>query len=90
MSFFGRAANLVKGGLKSLTDPSDPGRAARDRALEEELARAGHQQQAGHTPERAPRGERTAPSTPAERAAPAAPERAAPERDEHGNVKRTL
>ena len=79
MSFFGRAANLVKGGFKSLTQPGEP--SERERVLEEELARS------------APRVTRPAPRSPTEPAPgkqPADAERRPPERDEHGNVKRTL
>lgn len=82
MSFFGRAANLLKGGFKSVTRPDgDP--AARARALEEELARLEER-----APSTAPRAATPARPTPPE-APPIAPH-APPERDEQGNVKRTL
>lgn len=77
MSFFGRAANLVKGGLKSLGggDAAERERAAK--ALEEDV---------GGAPIRRPIDSSKkvpAPTTPTEG-------HAAPERDEQGNVKRTL
>jgi hypothetical protein len=77
MSFFGRAANLVKGGIKSLGKPGTPD--DRERALDDELA--------GKTaPVR--RAPPTAPPTP--KPEPEPPAARPPERDEHGNVKRTL
>ncbi|MDP2311923.1 MAG: hypothetical protein Q8P41_03395 [Pseudomonadota bacterium] len=81
MSFFGRAANLLKGGIKSVTRPdSDHGAGAR--ALEEELARAEKRVPARSTA--------TPPTRPAQPEAPAVEPHGPPERDEQGNVKRTL
>jgi hypothetical protein len=78
MSFFGRAANLVKGGIKSLGKPGVPD--DRERALDEELAgRAAP----------VPRSVTPAPP-PAAKGAPTPEAKRPPERDEHGNVKRTL
>ncbi len=80
MSFFGRAANLVKGGFKSLGRSGGAAetrdRVARERALEEELGRPFPSK-----PVSQPR-----PEPAAEPASGHAP----PERDEQGNVKRTL
>jgi hypothetical protein len=85
MSFFGRAANLIKGSIKLATRPQDD--PARERALDEELARDA-------SPSRlsAARGRvRSAPpEAPAPRDPDATPARGAPERDANGEIKRTL
>ncbi|MDP2305860.1 MAG: hypothetical protein Q8P18_07510 [Pseudomonadota bacterium] len=82
MSFFGRAANLVKGGLKSLSRPGGDEQAARERALDEEALRPPRRvtETGGRAPSKEP-----APPEPAPEGG-----RTPPERDEQGNVKRTL
>jgi hypothetical protein len=81
MSFFGRAANLIKGGIKSVgRSDRDDDAAARARALEAELAR----DTAPVAPHRAAGTAKPAPPT------PPAPDRGPPERDANGDVKRTL
>lgn len=80
MSFFGRAANLLKGGLKSIGRP-DRESALRERALEEELARL-EPKRPSATPLPSPTDRAPAP--------PEVPDRGPPERDANGDVKRTL
>jgi hypothetical protein len=84
MSFFGRAANLVKGGFKSLGRSGGAAetrdRVARERALEEELGRP--------LPSKPVPQTRPEPSSDTTREPPGG--HAPPERDEQGNVKRTL
>jgi hypothetical protein len=88
MSFFGRAANLIKGGVKSIGRPSADA-AARERALEEELARM---DVARERPARRAAGGGAPAEGGAGRPEPEAPapSRGPPERDENGDVKRTL
>lgn len=76
MSFFARAANLIKGGLKSVGRPSHEDE-LRLRAIEEELAKDATPRVATGTPKRDTRE-------------PAAATPKPPERDASGNVKRTL
>ena len=91
MGFFGRASNLVRGALLLHTRPDPDGaakeRAAREAALDQELARTPRPRAAAPTTPR-PKPDAAAPS------APKAPLDGAPpaglERDEFGNVKRTL
>ncbi len=91
MGFFGRASNLVRGALLQYTRPDTDGaakeRAAREAALEQELA-------GGTRPAAAlgaPRPKPAAPSAvPPGGAAPNGTAPAGLERDEFGNVKRTL
>jgi hypothetical protein len=97
MSFFGRAANLVRGAWKVQTRP-DTDASAREAALDRELAE-GVARRPGATARDA-RGTATAPagSTRATTTNPSgsttgslpAAERKGPERDEQGNIKRTL
>lgn len=80
MSFFGRAANLLKGGIKSIGRP-DREASLKERALEEELARL-ESKRPSTTP--------LPPSAPPAPPAPEVPDRGPPERDANGDVKRTL
>lgn len=101
MSFFGRAANLIKGSLKTLGRPSAEAD-AKARALEAErtalegrrnaggrdgAGRDAAERRAAEAELRALRG--GAPGADGGREAPA-PTREPPERDENGEIKRTL
>lgn len=78
MSFFARAANLIKGGLKSVGRPSKEDE-LRLRAIEEELAK-----------ETTPRVAVGRPKRDTREPAPEPHVEKPPERDANGNVKRTL
>jgi hypothetical protein len=79
MSFFGRAANLIRGGFRSI-GRKDPDADAYERALEAELRKDA---EAGRVPSgRAARPEPAAPKP--------EPTKGPPERDASGAVKRTL
>lgn len=80
MSFFGRAANLIRGSFRSF-GRKDPDEAAYARALEAELRKDA---EAGRV---RPKAE---PAAAEPRPAPADPPRGPPERDGTGAVKRTL
>jgi hypothetical protein len=80
MGFFGRVGNLARGLWISSTRPD--GRGVSDAELDAELARPARP--------RVDLGPARQPS-PAKEPAPAPlPERKPPERDEHGNIKKTL
>ncbi len=93
MSFFGRAANLIKGGIKSIGRPSGLDE-ARERALEEELARLDAERAragaSGSTRPTSPTRSATPAGTPTRTGATEVTDRGPPERDANGDVKRTL